>query len=897
MIRSPFFCSLTLSAMACCGTFVPSRAQQSPIAASTGVTASARVDALLRQMTLDEKIAIVHGAGESPEMDQGEAGFLPGIPRLHIPPMRLADGPPGILSRVPSLALTSTMGLAATFDRNDAYENGRVIGSQAKARGIAVALQPFINIDRDIEYDRGYNTFGEDPLLTAEMGAAEIAGIQSQRVMAQAKHFIGYDSNASSVVIDDQALHEVYLAPFEAAIKANVSSIMCSYNRINGEYACGNSSTLGNLLKKQLNFRGFVTSDWGATHDADYINAGLDLEMPGTIPIPWVGPSYFAIGTDPSVLKKEASKLPALTDLGLPEEPKKEPWRFGLEPNPTVDLKTLIADGKVMEESVTQAARRILLQMAQFGYLDRQDTLSTAPGDEEAEARIALKTAEDSAVLLKNEKNILPLKAQDLASVAMIGPGAAQLVAVGQTGEKAVGLPKREVGPLEAFKKLAGNNIHVIYASTNDMNGTAIPAELLTHDGKAGLERRAAPSQAVSTDAQIDFTVAKSNALSSGSSAAWTGMLDIHEAGIYRFHLQVLGCYGTLELDGKPVARNGLMWLHGNITQAGQDNIFPTPDGLDNLRAEVTLSPGPHKIGVSIVPDSSNQPEQVRLNWVTPAQQAENYRQAVRAAEQAKTAIVFVWSRSRPVFSLPGDQDKLIADIAAVNPNTIVVMNVAQPVAMPWLDRVKGVLQMWWPGDEGGWATAKVLLGAVSPAGRLPTSWPKRLEDAPATDPAHPERSARGVDGKTTFSEGVLVGYRWFDRRGIEPLFPFGFGLSYAQFDYSDLHAARGADGGVDVEARVRNAGRFASDEVAQVYIGKPESMPKGAQFADRILGGFERFHLEPGQSRLVKIHVPLRQLQYWSSENQTWVTPTGAREISIGPSSRDLKLKAAVQP
>jgi beta-glucosidase len=207
------------------------------------------------------------------------------------------------------------------------------------------------------------------------------------------------------------------------------------------------------------------------------------------------------------------------------------------------------------------------------------------------------------------------------------------------------------------------------------------------------------------------------------------------------------------------VAKNWFNWIHGEIVQPGQDNIFPTTDGLDNLRAAMTLTARPHRIRVEVDPDGSEQPAQVRLNWVTPQQQQDNYRAAVDAARRAKVAVVFAWSRLRPVFGLPGDQDKLISDVAAVNPNTIVVLNVSLPVALPWLDKVKAVLQMWWPGDEGGWATADLLLGRANPAGRLPFTWPRRAQDMPASDSAHPERSLDDVHGGTTYSEGIFVGY------------------------------------------------------------------------------------------------------------------------------------------
>ena len=280
---------------------------------------------------------------------------------------------------------------------------------------------------------------------------------------------------------------------------------------------------------------------------------------------------------------------------------------------------------------------------------------------------------------------------------------------------------------------------------------------------------------------------------------------------------------------------------------------------------------------------------------MTPQQQAENYRAAIEAARNAKTAVVFVWSRTRPVFGLPGDQEKLIREVAAVNKNTIVVLNVSQPVAMPWLGEVKAALDMGWTGDLGGWATAKVLLGLANTGGRLPFTWPSRLEDTPANDPAFPERSDKGVGGKTTFSEGVLVGYRWFDHQKIEPQFPFGFGLSYTTFGYSEMKASAKDDGGVEMSARIENTGSVAGDEVVQVYLDKPAHGPAGVQFAEDVLAGFERVHLGPGESTRVTIHVPLRQLQYWSIEKHAWVTPEESRVLWIGGSSRDRKLQARV--
>jgi len=206
------------------------------------------------------------------------------------------------------------------------------------------------------------------------------------------------------------------------------------------------------------------------------------------------------------------------------------------------------------------------------------------------------------------------------------------------------------------------------------------------------------------------------------------------------------------------------------------------------------------------------------------------------------------------------------------------------------------VLEMWWPGDEGGWSTANLLLGKASPAGRLPVTWAKRLEDYAATDPRYPERSHKGVDGKTTFSEGVDVGYRWFDRQKIEPLFPFGYGLSYTTFSYSGLHVQKAADGGLDVTVNITNTGGVDGDEVPQVYLGAPSEIPPGVQFPVRLLAAFDRVSIPAGKSNAVTLHVAPRQLQYWSSANSEWVTASGQRTVSVGGSSRDLRLDATVQ-
>jgi beta-glucosidase len=913
---------LLIAACCVCAACTPRRALSGEVARATAVApavAVQRARALLARMTVAEKVSLLHGAPEPSSSDQGQAGYLPGVPRLGIPALRFSDGPPGVLTRYAATALTATLGLAATFSRDDARDNGALIARDAHALGIDVVLEPFINLHRDQTFARAYNTLGEDPLLTATLGAALIAGIQNGGIMAQAKHFIAYDG-ANDVRVGEQALHELYLAPFSAAVAAGVASIMCSYNLVNGAHACGNRSTLTGLLRGELHFNGFVTSDWGAVHDTSYINAGLDLEMPGS---GTVMSSYFEAEPPPPGARLKTLEGPAM--YLMPEEQAKPAptVQSGVVPaagrgsgalvrtaawslsTPRLGLGAALRRGEVSITTIDRAAARILAQIARFGLLGRVGAAEPNEGgvesaeDMSANAATVRRTAANAAVLLKNEGQALPLQPEDLAALAMIGPGALQTIATGVAGEKALGRVQRQVAPSSAVGALSG--ARVLTAVADDMTGTPIAASALAHStgsdsrAAAGLERRDAGGANVGTDAQLDFTESRGTSLPPGTSGEWHGLLRVATAGEYWLYLQALGASAALTLDGARLARTGPLDLHGNVLQPAQDSLLPTRDGLDNVRTAIWLGPGWHALSVRVHGERYGAPVQIRLAWSTPAQREADYRHALEVARQAHKVLLFAWSRGIPSFGLPGDQDRLIEDIAAVNPNTVVVLNVSEPIAMPWLDKVKAVLLMWYPGDEGGFATADVVLGRVSPAGRLPFTWPRRLQDNVANDPAHPERSSAGVDGQTVYSEGILIGYRWFDQQHIEPLYPFGYGLSYTHFDYAGLTVHQAPDGGLDVNFELRNAGSMAGEEVVQIYLGAPEHAPAGAQFAPQALAQFTRVHLAAGAAERVRMHVGARALEYWSSRQHRWRVASGPRNVYVAASSRDLRLQMPV--
>ena len=864
----------------------------------------ARIESLLGKMTLEEKMNLIRGDAEPAATNQGQAGYLPGVPRLGVPPLRMADGPPGVLTRVAGQAQTATMGVAATWSVKDAQQNGVAIGREARSLGIDVVLQPFINIDRDITFARAYNTLGEDPFLSGQMGAAEVRGEQAQGVMSMAKHYVGYDTDSYNVYVDQQTLHEVYVAPFDAAIRAGVASIMCSYNKINGAFACGNSDTLQTILRDELHFKGFVTSDWGGVHNVDFINHGLTMEMPGVVPddSPFAGMMHTYFRTAPAntgaPTKPNLAALAGMLGGTIPEEPKSGGMDLGgfpMDSDPRT-MRDVLQSGVVTEATVTEAARRVLYEIDRFGYLDGKQKHDVTAQDVEGNGAIIAQTAEDAAVLLKNEGGILPLKADDLASLALIGPTAGQVAAIGTFGERSPGMPDRQVGPLAALKRLAPN-ANVTFAVADDMTGKPIDASMFSHAGKPGLLRTDASGRAT-VDAAIDFTQTNGKALPANSVVSWKGELTVPADGSYWLYLQVLGTRGMISIDGKELGRTGAVkgTVHGDVQHATQDNGLPTTDGLDNVRRAIELTKGAHAIEVTTSVDTSNLPVQVRLNWTTPESRQADHEAAILAAKRAKTAVVFCWTRGKPDFALPGDQDKLVAEIAAVNPHTVVVLNTSEPIAMPWLGQVQAVVEMWWPGDEGGAAEAKTLLGQSDPGGRLPITWAKRLGDYAATSTAHPERSKQGVDGKTTFSEGVLVGYRWFDDQKIEPLFPFGYGLSYTTFAFSGLTVKATADGGATLTVQVKNTGIVAGDVVPQVYLEAPQTKPAGVQFAPKTLAAFERLTLQAGEAREVTLQVTPRAFEYWSVAEKKWMRPAGERMVLVGNSSRDLPLRAEVR-
>lgn len=828
-----------------------------PGSASGSSRAADRVDTLIQSMTLEEKVSMLHGSIDpDPATGLHSAGYVAGIPRLGIPPLRLTDGPAGIRVSVPATALPAPIGLAASFDVDLARNYGETIGLDGRARNQNVLLAPMVNIVRVPQGGRNFETLGEDPLLASKIVAAEIQGIQSAGMMATVKHYVANnqenDRTTIDARIDERTLREIYLPGFEAAIAAGSASVMCAYNRVNEHPSCDSDFLLNTVLRDEYHFEGFVMTDWWASHTLSAIDNGLNIVMPG---------------------------------FDFPQFPVKN--YFG---GPLLDA---VRDGKIPESAVDNALRPILRQMQRFGLLG--DTkVSAASADPDSQAAVAEYAAERGAVLLKNENSALPLDPDRVTSVLILGP-TARMPLIGGGGSSRV-MPVRRGSVVDAIKGELGNRTDLKYLTGIDLDGAPIPPSALHHAGntdQAGLSRSNDDDGETFADSAIDFVGA--NALPFGTRWTWTGKLKAPSTGDY--DLKIQSAHGTAELliDGERVASTG--GILSNST-----SLLPTQDGLKNSTGSVALTAGQDytlKVSADGKPtlfesNEGHEPLQVRLAWVTPEARQANFQASVDAASVADAVVVFAYvegteGTDRNSLALPGYQDAFIHRIAkASKGDVIVVLNVGAPVFMPWLDEVDAVLLAWYPGQEGDRATASLLLGESNPGGKLPVSFPARLADLPTKSPdQYP-----GIDGQEDYSEGIFVGYRWYDSRGLNPLFPFGHGLSYTKFGYSDLAADFDGDT-LNVEFTVENTGPVPGSEVPQVYLGPPTN--PHVKMENRKLVAFDRIELRPGESRRVTLSAPSRLASYWSADAHNWQLATGMRPVFVGSSSRDIRLTGEV--
>lgn len=783
-------------------------------------------------MKLEEKVRLLYGASY---MD------LHDVQRLGIPSLKTADGPLGI-RWLKSTAFPCPLAMAATWDVELVERVGVAFGREWRNKGRQVWLGPCVNIVRIPHGGRNFETYGEDPYLNARMAVAAIRGAQSQRVIACVKHFAcnnqEHDRFQINIEVDERTLHEIYLPAFKAAVQEGQAwSVMAAYNRLNGHYCSANALLLDDILKKQWGFDGFVVSDWGAVHDTvGPARAGLDLEM----------------------------------DL---HDPVGKYWGHG-------KLLQACREGEVSETLIDDKVRRLLRAMFFTGIMDKAWSAPDRPMTEHWP--LAREVAASGMVLLKNKDALLPLDPNRKQVIAVLGPNSRDMRLGG--GGSSVVTPRRSVGPLEGIGHVIGPEVQVV-AEVGVIGEVSLPVAVdsswlrpPTGDGHGLVgeyfDNPSLDGEPVFT--RVDPSIAfewKSGSPdprlpSDGFSVRWRGTLTSPRTG--EFQLGVASDDGVrMYLDGELLFED---WFDRAVKLSSET---------------VRLEAGKPRSLVIEYYESAGYATAILSCF----KGGHTMDAALDAARRADAALVLVGLSStvetegsdRASMEMDAEQVDLIRRVAGVNPRTIVVVIAGSQVGMAsWIDDVEAVIQAWYPGQEGGDAIANVLFGKVNPSGKLPMTFVREWDDHPAF---HNYPGGR-------YTEGLYVGYRHYDKHGVEPLFPFGHGLSYSSFKYSDLavttrDAAQG--GPVRVTLDVRNVGQRSGAEIVQLYVRDVASR------VDRPVKELKRFaKIDLASGELQRVHFDLRHedFAFYDPVLHQWRVEPGEFEVLVGSSSRDIRLR-----
>ena len=802
----------------------------------------ARINALVDAMTVEEKVALVAGRDLWTTMP---------IPRLGIPSIKVSDGPNGargggaFVGGVSAAAFPAAISLSSSWNVDLVGEIGAALASEARSKGARVLLAPTVNIHRSTLNGRNFECYSEDPFLAGELAVAYIEGLQGQGVGATVKHFIGneseYERNTMSSDIDERALREIYMPPFEAAVKrAGTWALMTSYNRVDGTYVSERSDLLNGVLKSEWGFDGLVMSDWyGTQATVAALAGGLDLEMPG-------------------------------------------PPRFR-----GAKLLQAYREGEVEDSALRDAALRVLRLIDRVGAFE-DPTLAAERAEDRPEVRALIRRAgAEGMVLLKND-GALPLAPQPGARLAVIGPNAMTAQIMG--GGSAQINPHYRISPYEALRAALPDSVSLAYEIGGDNRRlTALFEGEVEVEYFVGREF-AAPAihKARSLEGIFMFFGLDTPGFApTNFSARMRGKHVVQTTGDFEFGLVASGP-ARLFIDGELAIdawtfKPGKEYFASACDEVRAIRRLEAGRAYDVIAEYAALEPSPG-LGVTVM--------RLGVSAVLGEQAIER---AVAAAKAADAALLFVglngeWDgegMDRPNIDLPRRQNELVERVAAVNPKTIVVLQSGGPVAMPWLDKVAAVLQAWYPGQETGNSIADALTGKAEPGGRLPQTFPKRLEDDP-TFVNYP-----GERGHVRYGEGVYIGYRYYEKKKIEPLFPFGFGLSYSRFEVGALTlSADTLEPGETLMASldVTNVGEREGSTVAQFYVADEEaSVPR----PEKELAGFAKVRLAPGETRAVSVVLNMRNLAFFDVAAKAWTAEAGRFTVHAGFSSADIATSA----
>jgi len=790
-------------------------------------TAEERALDLLSKMTLEEKIDYMGGHNDF---------YIRGIERLGLPEIKMTDGPVGTRNYGKTTAYPASILTAATWDTDLSFILGEALGKDARERGVHILLAPGVNIYRAPMNGRNFEYLGEDPFLSGKMAVQYIKGVQSQGVVATVKHFAAnnqeWDRNNVSSDVDERTLQEIYLPAFKMAVQeGKAGAVMNSYNLVNGEHATQSQHLNNDILKGDWKFDGFVMSDWVATYDGvAAAKGGLDLEMPS------------------GKFMNRQTLLPA--------------------------VKSGILSEKVIDDHVM----RILRIIFRFGFYDTKYQMAPELKENPMNSKVALDLARGGMVLLKND-NILPLS-KSVKKIAVIGPNADTFVT---GGGSSLTVPFRSVSLLDGIRKMAGNakvtfvknaiptmETYVASSPFYTAKGSQVKGLKAEYFNNQNLEGKAVASV---IDANPDHNWNQSphaGVAEDHFSLRYTGVIRAEQTGLHKF--AVRGDDGfRLFVDGKKVIDE---WGdHAALTRI--DEISLEAGKEYEVKLEFYENAGQANIGFAVYMEHVD------------------FSQARKAATEADVVILSLGFDSSTegegfdrTFELPPYHAQLIETVALANPNTIVVLNAGGNVAMQnWLPKVKGLLHAWFPGQEGGTAAAEILFGKVNPSGKLPASFEKKWEDNPTFNSYY---DADG-DKRVSYKEGLDIGYRYYDRANVQPQFPFGFGMSYTTFEYSNLRIDESSKGMVLVSYTIKNTGKSDGAEISQVYVTQLKSP---VERPEKELKGFCKTYLKKGEKKTVTVKLDTSAFSYYKVSDKKFGYDTGMFEIRVGSSSRDIRLK-----
>ncbi|PZE55686.1 glycoside hydrolase family 3 protein [Curtobacterium sp. MCLR17_044] len=807
-------------------------------ASSPSTPLTERIDALLGQLTTDEKVQLLTGR---------DFWTTWPIEKIGLRRILMSDGPSGVRGEVwderdPSLNLPSATALSASWDRAIAKRYGAAAAVEARRKGVDVVLGPTINLHRSPLGGRHFEAFSEDPVLTGDLAASYVDGVQENGVAATPKHYIANDYETdrftASTEVSDRALRELYLLAFEKAVtEAHAWAIMSSYNAINGVTASEND-LLETPLNSEWGFDGIVVSDWTGVRSVDSAKASQDVAMPG--PNPW--------------------------------------WSEG-------PLLAAVQSGEVPMAAIDRKVRRILTLAARVGALEGFEPVAASPVHVEDGIAFVREAEAEGTVLVRNT-GVLPLDAPAVSRIAVIGHNADQ--ARTQGGGSATVVPSQVVSPLDGIRSaFPGASVDYAIGAVVQEGIAEFPLSTITNPGTGEPGARVA---FVKDGEELFVEDRRATALFWFGGDAPTREAD---------RLDITTTYtaestGTVRF-GIGAAGRSRMWIDGELL-LDEDVPF---EG-DQLGAAF-LNPPARSVPVEV---TTGQQVAIRIEYdivqdetlggvlayqfgTEPSDDdpAVLIEAAVDAARGADVAVVVVGTNSkvesegydRSSLALPGHQDDLVRAVAAANPNTVVVVNAGSPVEMPWRNDVAAVLLTWFGGQEYGNALADVLTGAQEPGGRLPTTWPVAMADVPVLD-------VTPVDGKVAYDEGVHVGYRAWLRVGTDPAYPFGHGLGYTTWSIDGVSATPTVREGdaVIVTATVANTGDRSGKHVVQVYASRAES---AVDRPVRWLVGFAPVRLAAGASTEVSIEVPARAFAHWDG---SWQYESGTFTLHVGASVVD---------